>query len=122
MKIAQIPLTRIVLGLALVAVGVMLLLEFQGFFEFGDIWQYWPLILVVLGVAKFVQADRRDDQGTGIWLVLMGAWLLVSLQHYWDLYFRDTWPAIFVVIGLSMLWKALPPMSHRESPKEAAHE
>lgn len=122
MKIAQIPLTRIVLGLALVALGIMLLLEFQGFFEFGEIWQYWPLVLVILGFAKFVQASTREDQGTGIWLVLIGAWLLVSLQHYWDLYFRDTWPAVFVAIGLSMLWKALPPMSKRESPKEVVHE
>jgi hypothetical protein len=122
MKTSQIPLTRIVLGLALVALGVMLLLEYQGIVDIGNAWQYWPAILIILGAAKFTQARSREDQGTGIWLVLMGAWLLVSLLHWWDLYFRDTWPAVFVAIGLSMLWKSLPPMSNRVAPEEAAHE
>jgi hypothetical protein len=122
MKTSQIPLTRIVMGLALVAVGIMLLLEYQGIIDLGSIWQYWPGILIILGVAKFVQAYSREDQGTGIWLALIGVWLLVTVLHWWSLDFRDTWPAVFVAIGLSMLWKSLPPMSHRVSSKEAAHE
>jgi hypothetical protein len=122
MKRRRIPLMRVVLGLGLVALGVLLLLQYQGMIELGNVWQYWPALLILMGAAKFVQADTREDQGSGIGLILIGAWLLVSFLHWWELTFRETWPAVFIAIGIPLLWKSLPPMSNRVSTQESGHE
>jgi hypothetical protein len=103
-------LTRTIIGLVLVVVGVAMLLEFQNIVDIGPLWRYWPVILIGVGALKFFQAFDRDEQGGGIVMVLIGSWLLISIQHYWDLSFHETWPAVFVAIGISLLWKALPPM------------
>ena len=40
--------------------------------------------------------------------LLLGLWFAVPTLHIGGLTFSDTWPAIFIAIGLSMLWKSLP--------------
>jgi hypothetical protein len=96
----------------LILAGAALLLENQELIQVGPLWRFWPLIVIGLGIAKFTRAQSREDQGSGMFLALIGIWFLVSVLHLWDLTFHDTWPAVFIAFGASMLWKGLPPMSH----------
>jgi hypothetical protein len=113
--------SQLVIGWLLILAGAALLLENQGILDIGPIWRFWPLILVAFGAAKVYRARSREEQGSGIWLLLLGLWLLVSIIHLWDLSFRDTWPAVFIVFGASMLWKSLPEMSSSDLAGEARH-
>jgi hypothetical protein len=115
------PGSHILLGTLLILAGGILLLENQGILSIGPIWRFWPLILVGIGIANLVRADTREEQGSAIWLTLIGVWLEVSILHIWDLGFRDTWPALFIAIGISMLWKTLPAINHETSADEVRH-
>ena len=112
---------RLVLGLLLVLVGTAMLLDNQVIIDIGSIWRYWPLILVVLGVAKLIESDSRSGQSSGIWLLLLGLWLQVSILGTWGLSFGETWPALLIVFGVSMLWKNLPPLQSSSYVKEQGH-
>jgi len=102
------------IGALLILAGAMLLLENQGFLDIGPIWRFWPLIVVGFGALKLFRAESRAEQSSGVWIVLIGIWLLVSVLHLWGLGFRDTWPAVFIAFGASILWKSLPPMRSPE--------
>jgi hypothetical protein len=112
---------RIVFGLLIMLAGVVLLLDNQGIITIGSVWQYWPLIFVALGLGKIVRAESRSEQGSGVWLLLFGVWLLISVLNMWGLTFGETWPAIFIVFGVSMLWRSLPPLTSSSYVKESDH-
>jgi hypothetical protein len=115
------PGDRLVLGLLLILIGAAMLLENQGIVDIGSIWRYWPLIFVVLGVAKLINSNSRNDQSSGIWLLLFGLWLQISILGTWGLGFSETWPALFIIFGVSMLWKNLPALQTSSYVKEHGH-
>jgi hypothetical protein len=112
---------HIVIGSFLLLAGGSLLLENFGLIDIGPLWRFWPLILIGLGIAKISDAASRREQGAGVWLLLLGLWFMVSIFQIGGLTFGDTWPAILIALGASMIWKSLPgfPTLHQE--KEHAH-
>lgn len=113
--------SQLLVGALLILAGLALLLENQDIIDVGPIWRYWPLLVIGFGIAKLFRADTREEQGSGLWILIIGLWFLVSVQRLWGLSFHETWPAVFIAFGASMLWKSLPPMSPHDSEKENAH-
>ncbi len=112
---------HIVIGSFLLLAGAALLLENVGIIDVGPLWRFWPLILVGLGIARISNAASRHEEGSGVWLLLLGLWFTISIFHLGGLTFGDTWPAMFIALGVSLIWKSLPgvPTIHQE--KEHAH-
>ncbi len=70
---------HLVLGGLLIALGVIVLLENLGTIYLGalwDLWRWWPLILVFLGLSKFFAAGDFRERRSGFWLMAIGVWLL----------------------------------------------
>ena len=109
---------HIIIGSFLVLAGGVLLLENSGMIDIGPIWQFWPLVLVGLGIVRMKEAPSRSEQGVGLWLLLLGLWLTVSILHIGGLRFSDTWPALFIALGVSMIWKSLPGVPASNQKKE----
>ena len=42
----------LIMGLVVIAVGVLFLLRNVGIVYFEDIWQFWPVILIAIGISK----------------------------------------------------------------------
>ena len=112
---------HIVVGSLLLLAGAALLLENFGVTEIGPLWRFWPLILIGLGIARISNAASRREEGAGIWLLLLGIWFTISIFHVGGLTFSDTWPAIFIALGVSMIWKSLPGVPTMHQEKEHAH-
>jgi hypothetical protein len=101
-----------VVGTILILFGSVLLLNQLDIFyldELGihSVWQLWPFILVVIGIGKLVDAPTFYHVGNGIWWIFMGLFLYVTINHVYGLYFSDTWPALLVAWGISMMWESL---------------
>jgi len=112
---------HVVIGSFLVLAGGALLLDNSGVIDIGPVWRFWPFILVGLGIARIREAASRRDQGTGLWLLLLGLWCAVWTLNIGGLTFSDIWPAIFIALGLSMLWKSLPGIPTLNQEKERPH-
>ena len=112
---------HVLIGSFLVLAGGALLLENFGVINIGSVWRFWPLILVGVGIARIWEATSRGEQGLGLWLLLLGLWCTVSILHIGGLTFSDTWPAVFIALGVSMLWKSLPGIPTLNKETEHPH-
>jgi hypothetical protein len=120
MKTRIQPGSQLIFGTVLILAGAALLLDNWNILDIGPLWRYWPLLVIGFGGMKFYNAASRDEEGSALWTVLIGAWLLVSFLHLWGLGFGDTWPAVFIAFGASILWKSLPPKAAVAPVQEVA--
>lgn len=100
-----------VIGSLMIAFGTILLLHQLNIFYIYDlgidsIWQLWPMIFVFVGIGKLADAPSVYHMGKGAWLIFVGAWLYVSINHVYGLSFGETWPAVLIVWGISMMWES----------------
>src|SRR6266571_9454675 len=96
---------RLVFGFAVMAIGLLLTLDNLGVLEARHYWRYWPLILIVGGLAKAVESMRECGRPVGMGLVVIGAVLLVA--NFGLLQVRQLWPLFLLGLGASIVWKAL---------------
>ncbi|MCX6582038.1 MAG: DUF5668 domain-containing protein [Candidatus Aminicenantes bacterium] len=105
--------TRLVVGLLIVAAGVVLLLEKMKVIADVDILEFWPVILIVMGIGKLFQPGlfRYHRIFWGIIITLVGTLFLLNNLHYLHFWFDDLWPILIIVIGFEMIRGGL--FSHR---------
>ena len=103
MKISS-SLTRYLIGILLVALGVLLLLDNTT--VFGVDWSlfatYWPVLLIVWGLWWLFSGGLRFR----IWpiiLILVGVGFQLSELGLWQWNVSQLWPAIIVIVGLYLL-------------------
>jgi predicted membrane protein len=98
---------RVAFGLVVIAVGVLFTLDRLGYVDAGDFWEYWPVLLIALGIGRVFQPRGAHGRGFGVILIVMGSWFLLSnfdIIHY---SFGDVWPVLLVVLGIMMVWRAI---------------
>jgi hypothetical protein len=87
-------------GLIIVVVGLVLL---GGQFRMGlDFGRLWPLVLIVIGMGRFLTTTPDGRRGNGAWLLLIGA--LFLLNNFRILGLGDSWPLFIVAAGLSIMF------------------
>lgn len=95
----------LVAGLLLIAIGTIFLLDRMGYADFHALRDFWPLALVLFGVARFTH--RRRGRWSGIWLIIIGLWLQVTTLHWWGLTFDSSWPLLVIAFGAVMVGRAV---------------
>jgi len=95
-------------GVILAGIGVALLLQNLGIPYFEDLERYWPVILIVVGIAH---GARSGTMGGRIWggaVFLVGViFLLNNLGIIHGDMWRFVWPGILIIIGLGMLARSI---------------
>jgi len=111
-------------GLLIMAAGVVLLLHQQGVIEIGPIGRWWPLVFVVLGLWKVTGPDGERDAPGGAMFLVFGAWFLACNHRWMGLTFGNSWPLVFVAMGVKIIVKALwpgRPVTAGAAAKEDGH-
>ena len=89
---------RLIGGITLVVLGSLFLVDNLLDWDVGYLWNYWPLILIAIGVAKLTRGWRR---GGGFFLIVLGAFFLFDELDL--LYAEDTWPVLIMALGGIMI-------------------
>jgi len=102
------PFGGLLAGTILAGVGVLLLLQNLGITLVDDLWDYWPVILIAVGISRAATAWDFGGRVWGAIVVFVGAVFLVrnlGLIHgsVWNFF----WPVILIAIGLGLLARAL---------------
>jgi predicted membrane protein len=95
-----------VMAAAVIAFGVLLLLDRNGVLDAWSILRYWPLALIGVGVVKLLGA-RSCSRVTGIILIVVGV-----LNSGWSISYQlwsNLWPIMIIVVGAVLLWRAVAP-------------
>ena len=93
----------IVGSVAVIALGVLFLLDNLGIVPFREVWRYWPVILIALGVVRLVDSHGTPSVIWGAMLAGIGGLLLLDNLQIIVFDWRLFWPAILIAIGILML-------------------
>lgn len=96
---------RLVIGLAIMTAGLVLALDSLGLVDGSQVFRYWPLVLIAVGVVKWVGPPRSAQAGF-IWIAAGLGFLLVTTGQ---LSFGRLWAVLLFFLGANIAWRALRP-------------
>jgi hypothetical protein len=95
---------RLIPAVIVIIIGVLFLLNNLNILYFQEWVRYWPVILIVLGLVKLVDADSPGGHVGGAILVGLGAIFLSQTLGFFNVRLHDLWPLILIGAGLLMLF------------------
>ena len=107
---------QLVVGLIVIAVGVVMTLDNLQVIDASRYLRFWPGALMILGVVKIWHS--RDGMGGafgGFLFVVIGAWLLLEQTALVHISFWDMWPALLVAFGVFLVWQGASTPRRRTS-------
>jgi predicted membrane protein len=102
-----IPITpKLVFGVAVMALGLLFLLENLGVLDADTYLRFWPVVLIFVGVVKGLDCWPRGASCTGAaFFIVVGTGLLFSNLGW--LSFDTIFPMILVAIGAFIVYRAV---------------
>lgn len=95
---------RIFAGILIIVIGALFLLGNLGKVDVGDlISDYWPLILIIVGLWHLLAHNFRQV-GTGLILIVLGAaFMLIKWGILGVDFWKFFWPSLIIAVGLWIL-------------------
>jgi len=97
---------RIVLGLGIILIGVLFLLGNMDIIDSHDYVRFWPVILVIVGIAYLIQCQHGPGLFWGIILTFIGTAMLLDRLYFINFNLWNYWPLILVGAGIMMILRA----------------
>jgi len=94
---------QFVLGIGIIAIGVLFTLDNLDLIYARDYLRYWPAILVLVGLVQLAQPRGNPGKVLGIILVSVGGLMLLDRFDIIDFSFWDLWPVFIILFGFSLL-------------------
>lgn len=98
--------SRLGIGIFLLIVGVALLLENFDILSVGSVWRFWPVIPIIIGLGRLLDAQTDREYQKAFWMLFIGGWLFISEFHIFGLHYSNSWPILLIGVGIGMLWKS----------------
>jgi hypothetical protein len=98
------PLSRLILGITVMALGLALALDNFGLFQVRYVFRLWPLILVAIGLTRLSQSVRNGGRPEGHVLTLVGIGLL--LMNFGLLDFKQALAFLLLSAGGVIIYRA----------------
>lgn len=104
---------QIIFGLGIIAIGAALLLHNMGIIYARSIFSYWPVILILVGLASALQPSGSAGRWVGVVLMVLGVLLLLDNLYIIDFSLWDYWPLLLILAGLALIWGSRRPGAAR---------
>jgi len=109
---------RLVIGLMIVAIGVLFLLEALDVPGLGDIWHYvgrlWPVVFIAVGVSKLAGGTHGHRMlPAAIWIVIGSVLLANNFDVLSFSVWRLFWPAMIILFGFLMMQRGVSRFGYR---------
>jgi len=95
--IAHVPVGRLIGPFVLIAIGTLMIVE-KGAVVYG----YRER---TADGGPRMRLRRRGGSTGGVWLIGIGAWMLVSQTHLFGLDYHSSWPLLLIISGVMMVLK-----------------
>jgi predicted membrane protein len=94
---------KLVIGLAIILIGALALLANLGFDTDIGIWDYWPVILILIGLSMIFQPAEYRNAFVGSVFVVIGILFLLDNFYIIDFGFNLLWPVLLILIGIAIV-------------------
>jgi cell wall-active antibiotic response 4TMS protein YvqF len=95
--------SRIVAGVLLLLVGIVFVLQNAGLVHAGRLSDWWPMLLVWLGLSRLLAPRRGHHFASGLVFLVMGIGLQLDKLGFIWLRLRELWPVLLVLAGLALI-------------------
>lgn len=95
--------SRLIGGGLLLLVGALFVLQNLGVLSAGWIGDYWPLVLVWLGLSRLLAPGDGSRLLPGTILLLLGVLFQLDRLELVGFSFGDLWPGILIAAGLALI-------------------
>lgn len=99
-------------GVAIIVLGIIFVLtnleviDAEAVFDY--LWDYWPVVLIGIGLLKLTQVSRTRSWFAPAIFILIGSWVLLYNLEVIDVDFFDMfWPLLLILLGTAMVRRAL---------------
>jgi len=102
--------SRLLFAIFLIVAGTLLFLGNIGLLPVRDIWDYWPLALIVVGFGKLFNCRTAGGRVSPVLLIVFGVlFLLITLGIFQIHAHDDSWPLslLLIAFGIAALMKVL---------------
>lgn len=113
---------KLIFGLLLVGIGLLGFIDALDIWDPGNLWRWWPLVLIAIGLSSEVDAFRARRNDGGAFMLAVGVWMLIGTQHWWGLSVGRAMPIGIMVLGLGVLLHAIFDRPAPEKKEENAHD
>lgn len=96
---------RLIVGLGILTLGLLWTLDNLNLIESHAITQWWPTILIAVGLVRFL--DPRCSRIGSFFITVLGVLLLLDTLDYANVDFGDLIPIGIAVLGAKLVWDAL---------------
>ena len=100
------PASQMVVGLFVVALGMVFLLDNLGWLDLDFTLHLWPTALIFFGVLKIVQTRTTSGAIVGGALILVGGMILLKETGFISISWRSLWPVLLIAAGLSVVFRS----------------
>ena len=104
-----------VLGLLIIAAGLLLTADNLGIYDADRILRFWPLGIVLVGLVKLLQSAAGSGRVVGAAIMFIGAVLTADISFGLPR-IEDYWPLGLIALGLVILVRTMRPAPVRHGP------
>jgi hypothetical protein len=97
--------SQLVVGLAVITVGLLFTLDNLDVLDASRYLPFWPVVLVAIGVVNLTTGREGPQRVFGVFLTVVGGWLLLGRWGLVDVRFWDLWPLLLVFWGGMIVWR-----------------
>src|SRR5215212_6516059 len=108
---------RLIVGLAILVLGVLLTLDNFGFHTAHDLIGWWPVVFVLIGLLRLLD-PTAGKIGSIVLLLIGGVFLLDNVTDI-DIDFSVLFPLLIALLGAKLIWDAIV---RRSSPRLATED
>jgi predicted membrane protein len=94
---------RAVFGVAIILIGLLSLIANLGYDIDVRVWDYWPVILILLGLSMITQPRGHRGGFAGSLFIIVGLLFLLDNLEIIDFGYRIIWPIIIISVGAAIL-------------------
>ena len=96
-----------VLGSIAILLGIVFMLDNFGYINAHDVLRYWPILLVVFGSVKAMQAGTPGSRTWGVVIAGIGVMMLLRRLDILSISLWQFWPLALVAVGGSIIWHTM---------------
>jgi predicted membrane protein len=94
---------RTITGLLIIAAGILLLLDSLHIITDYHVDDFWPVILIVIGLGKIFQPKGQRQIYWGVIITIVGTLFLLNNLAYINFWFDNLWPFLLILLGIEIL-------------------
>ena len=115
-RAAEVMTPHVVVGVFIIAVGVLFTLDNLGLVDAGRYLRFWPVGLILIGLLKLSRSHEGAGSAFGgLVFTVAGSWLLLEQTAVVRVSFWDLWPMLLVFFGGYLVWQGATARQHRTS-------